>query len=241
LEYNVDEEGWQTYTSNKVIELERGHKVAFRANTTAWGNERFYCYKKGSSASTRNGQFSVGGNLASLVLGDDFGSAGSYTGAYTFLDFFKNHINLTDTSELVLPMLTCKDNCYKSFFDGCTSLKSGPRELPATKMAATCYRNMFLNCSSLEEAPYIAVTKIENNCFQQMFKGCTSLKLIKMNGANYVAGCFTDWVTGLTEGGEIWLNPALKGNSGLANIVPHGNNWQWTVKTLPDGELWNNN
>ena len=192
IEYNVDEEGWKSYTKNSVIQLERGHKVAFRSTTvvTAWNND---------------------------------------------------HINLTDASELILPMLTCQSNCYKSFFDGCKSLKKGPAELPATKMAATCYRNMFLNCSSLEEAPYIAVTKVENQCFQQMFRGCTSLKLIKMNGANYVANCFTDWVTGLTEGGEIWLNPALKGNSGLPNIIPHGNNWQWTVKTLPDGELWNNN
>ena len=243
IEYNVDEEGWKSYTKNSVIQLERGHKVAFRSTTvvTAWNNEKFYCYKKESSAAARDGQFSVGGNIASLILGDDFGSAASYTGAYSFLDFFKNHINLTDASELILPMLTCQSNCYKSFFDGCKSLKKGPAELPATKMAATCYRNMFLNCSSLEEAPYIAVTKVENQCFQQMFRGCTSLKLIKMNGANYVANCFTDWVTGLTEGGEIWLNPALKGNSGLPNIIPHGNNWQWTVKTLPDGELWNNN
>lgn len=244
LEYNVDDSGWNTYTKNSDIQLERGHKVAFRAASTyitAWNNSVFYCFKKGSAYTARNGKFSVGGNIASLIMGDEFATmADSYTGAYTFLDFFKSHINLTDASELDLPMPKCNDNCYKSFFDGCTGLKKGPRELPATQMAATCYRNMFLNCSSLEDAPYIAVTKVEKNCFQQMFRGCTSLKLIKINAANYDSGSFTDWVTGLTEGGEIWLNPAIKSSSNYSNIVPRGNNWQWTVRTLPDGDLWTN-
>ena len=245
LECNIDETGWQPYTQNSVLELARGHKVAFRTNgaeATDWNNEKFYCYMKGSSASAKDGKFSVGGNIASLIMGDSFVTdAATFDKPYSFLDFFKNHKNLTDASELILPMLTCHANSYKSFFDGCTSLKSGPKELPATKMADTCYRNMFLNCSSLVDAPYIAVTKVENTCFQQMFKGCTSLKLIKMNGANYVANCFTDWVTGLTEGGEIWLNTALQGNSGLGNIVPHGSGWQWAIKALPDGGAWPGN
>ena len=244
LECNVDDSGWKTYTKNDPIELERGHKVAFRSTTTinGWNSRQFYCYKKGSADSERNGQFSVGGNIASLIMGDDYVSeAESYTGAYSFTDLFKEHKGLIDASELILPMLNCQSNCYKSLFHDCSSLVKGPKELPATKMANTCYRNMFYGCSSLTDAPYIAVTNIEQQCMQQMFRGCTSLKCIKMNGANYVANCFTDWVTGLTEGGEIWLNPDIRTSSGYQNVVPKGNNWQWTVKTLPDGELWNNN
>lgn len=244
LEYNVDEEGWKTYKQNDPIELERGHKVAFRSTETitAWNGGPFNCYKKTSSITAKDGQFSVGGNIASLIMGNDYMTeAESYTGDYTFLDFFKGHINLTDASELILPMPKCNANCYKSFFDGCKSLVSGPSVLPALELANTCYRNMFLNCEKLENAPYLPATTIKSECYQQMFRGCKVLKLIKMNGANYTDKCFTDWVTGVAEGGEIWLNIHIDdtGNNNWENIIPfHNKTGEWAVKTLPDGGDW---
>lgn len=72
-----------------------------------------------------------------------------------------------------------------------------------------------------------------------MFYGCSSLKLIKMNGKNYVASAFisdnnTKWTQGISAEGEIWLNPALKTSTGWENIVPAG----WTKKALPGGTDW---
>lgn len=244
LQFNLDfdDEGWLDYTKNSVIELGPDQKVSFRSTKTitAWNSGQFNCYKKTSSNTAKDGVFAVGGNLASLIIGDSYEAEGSdFSGNFTFIDFLKNHVNLLDASELEFPMLTCKTNCYKSFFDGCTSLVSGPAVLPAMTMAATCYRNMFLNCSSLVDAPYLPATYINNNCYQRMFEGCTSLKLIKMNGANYDSGCFTDWVKGMSAGGEIWLNPAIKKSSGFENIIPlHGKTGQWTLKQLPNGDDW---
>jgi len=242
MEYNLDETGWVSYKANTPILLERSHRVAFRSTATinAWnGGNRFYCYKPGSGKEARDGKFSVGGNLASLIMGDSFATeAESYTGNYSFIDFLKNHVNLTDAYELVFPMKTCKTNCYKSFFDGCSSLRRGPEILPATKMDATCYRNMFLNCSSLVYAPYLPATLIEKQCYQRMFEGCTSLMLIKMNGANYASDSFTDWVKGMQPGGEIWLNPAIRNSTNFEAVIPKGTGWTWTVKALPDGEPW---
>lgn len=243
LEYNLDETGWQPYKANTAILVEHGYSIAFRSTSTinGWnGDSKFYCYKKASQKTAKDGTFSVGGNIASLIMGDAYVTeAETYTGAYTFLDFFKNHVNLTDAYELELPMLSCNiDNCYKSLFDGCRSLKRGPKVLPSTKMHNTCYRNMFLNCSSLEYAPEIMVTKVEKNCFQQMFKGCSSLKLIKIHAANYASGSFTDWVSGVPEGGEIWLNPAIRNSANYESIIPRGTGWTWTVKALPDGDAW---
>ena len=241
LEYNVDETGWQAYTANKAILLERNHKVAFRSTTTitGWnGGNRFYCYKEGSAKEARNGKFIVGGNIASLIMGDSFISdAESYTGAYSFIDLFKGHVNLVDAADLILPMLTCKDNCYKSMFDGCSSLRRAPK-LPATTLAGTCYRNMFLNCASLVEAPYLPAEVINNSCYQRMFMGCSSLTQIKMNSKTYNSGAFTDWVTGVASEGEIWLNPAIKNSRNFENIIPRGTSGRWTVKQLPDGEPW---
>lgn len=246
LEYNIDDTGWKPYTKNKGIELERGHKVAFRstAQVTAWNNGLFNCYKKGSGSTAKDGQFSVGGNIASLIMGDSFVSeAESFNTSYSFLDFFKGHVNLTDASELVLPMLTCYTSSYKSFFDGCTNLRKGPKELPATTLGNTCYRNMFLNCAALEEAPYIAAENPASGCFQRMFVGCTSLRLIKLNCKEYRSGDFKNgneeiWYNGVPTDGEIWLNTAIRNSSGFINVIPKGNGWQWVVKTLPDGELW---
>ena len=243
LQYNLDfdDEGWLDYTKNSVIELGPDQKVSFRSTKTitAWNSGQFNCYKKTSSNTAKDGVFAVGGNLASLIIGDSYEAEGpDISGNFTFIDFLKNHVNLLDASELEFPMLTCKTNCYKSFFDGCTSLVSGPAVLPAMTMASTCYRNMFLNCSSLVDAPYLPATNITNNCYQRMFEGCTSLKLIKMNGANYNAGCFTDWVKNTSPGGEIWLNPAIKNSTGFEAIIPKHGTKTWTVKTLPDGGEW---
>ncbi len=243
LQYNLDfdDEGWLDYTKNSVIELGPDQKVSFRSTKTitAWNSGQFNCYKKTSSNTAKDGVFAVGGNLASLIIGDSYEAEGPDISAnFTFIDFLKNHVNLLDASELELPMLTCKTNCYKSFFDGCTSLVSGPAVLPAMTMASTCYRNMFLNCSSLVDAPYLPATNIDKDCYQRMFEGCTSLKLIKMNGANYKAGCFTDWVKNTSPGGEIWLNPAIKKSQGFEAIIPKHGTKTWTVKTLPDGGEW---
>ena len=71
-----------------------------------------------------------------------------------------------------------------------------------------------------------------------MFRGCASLQLIKMNGANYVANCFTDWVTGVSAGGEIWLNPAIKNSKSWENVIPINGDKRWRVRKMPNGEDW---
>lgn len=244
LQYDLDfdDEGWKDYHKNNVIELGPEQKVSFRSTVTLlnWNKGQFNCYKKTSANTAKDGVFAVGGNLASLIIGDDYEAEGAdISGNFTFIDFLKNHVNLVDASELEFPMLNCKTNCYKSFFDGCTSLVSGPAVLPSMNLAATCYRNMFLNCRSLVDAPYLPATNIKNQCYQRMFEGCTSLKIIKMNGANYTADCFTDWVKGMSAGGEIWLNPDIKNSQNFEKIIPgFGTAGTWTVKTLPNGDPW---
>ena len=241
LEYNYNEAGWQAYTSNKAITIERGHKIAFRTTVVngSWnGGGKFYCYKVGSKKDARDGKFSIGGNIASMLLGDSFVTdAENYAGSWSFNDFFKNHINLTDASALIMPMLKCSDSCYKSLFEGCTSLVSAPA-LPATTMAKQCYRNMFMNCTSLVNAPELMAENINGNCYQRMFTGCSSLTLIKMNSKTYQSGAFisdgTTWVAGVAAEGEIWLNPAIKKSNSYQAVIPTG----WTVKALPDGTAW---
>lgn len=242
LQYKLEGGEWLNYSSNKVITLQAGETVWFKGTITTWGNNNILCYKPGSNASAKDGKFSVGGNLASLLVGDDYEESGrTISSSYTFVNLFTGNINLVDASELILPMATCSGSCYKSMFEGCVNLLHAPLELPATKLASQCYRNMFYGCSSLLDAPYIAAEKASDACYQRMFVGCSSLRLIKLNCTQYKKVYFrkednseVPWTNGVAADGEIWLNPAIKLVSGYENIIPDG----WTVKALPDGTDW---
>lgn len=237
MQYKMDEGAWVDYNGNSVIPLDRGHKVSFRCvgdRKLIWNTNRFFCYKRETTDRTlRDGKFSVGGNLASLIMGDSFVTdAAGLSGDWNFIDFLNGHVNLTDASELILPMEKCSKNAYKSFFDGCTSLKKGP-ELPATTLGETCYRNMFRGCSSLEVAPYLPVTKLAKGCYQQMFQNCTSLTEIRINAASYSSNDFSNWVSNVSHTGVIWLNPAIRNSTGYEAIIPHGSGWEWENRDLP--------
>jgi uncharacterized repeat protein (TIGR02543 family) len=73
-----------------------------------------------------------------------------------------------------LPATTLTKACYRSMFDGCTSLTTAP-SLPATTLATDCYYSMFQGCTSLTTAPSLLATTLTSACYRSMFDGCTSL------------------------------------------------------------------
>ena len=220
---------WTDYTAGDTIQIPAGKKLYLKSNTGDWGGgdqkTLFLC---------KDGQFNVGGNLASLIVGDDFEEKGASQTSYSFLNLFKNHTNLIHASQLVLPMMSVGENAYKSLFDGCKNLLDAPA-LPAQTLGKTCYRNMFLNCSNLENAPVLAATKLAQGCYQRMFYGCEKINYIKMLGKeNYRDDCFfsdgTNWCGNVSATGELWLDSTLKPvtdyTTSWNKIVPAG----WTVK-----------
>ena len=205
LEYNYEEEGWVKYDKNSELKIGKGHKVAFRSTKTTTGlsgSDKFYCYSPGSEKTARDGRFSIGGNIASLLVGDSFEALGPTLTDWSFQYCFSGHPYLTDASELILPMLTCPTNAYKSTFNGCSGLTGVPLlpattlatscyesmfqgctalavlrndfELPATTMALNCYKAMFRN-SGLTSVPALPATTLAESCYYWMFAGCTSL------------------------------------------------------------------
>ena len=205
LEYNYEERGWVTYDKNTELKIGKGHRVTFRSTKTTQGlngSGKFYCYRPGSDKTARNGKFSIGGNIASLLVGDSFEALGPTLTDWSFQGCFMGHENLTDASELILPMLSCpatacknmfkgckgltgapllpattlQYSCYESMFEECTSLAVLPDgfELPAANMAQYCYKAMFRN-SGLTSAPALPATTLANYCYNLMFAGCTSL------------------------------------------------------------------
>jgi len=242
LEYKLAGDVWKNYTKNAIITLEPTQRVYFRTNkNTGYSGGVFKC-SSNSNMSTTDGKFHVGGNLASLLVGDDFDTDGASVSKYTFLDFFKNHTGLSDASDLVLPMVTCPDNCFKSMFDSCTGLLHGPKILPATSLGSTCYRNMFYNCSSMVSAPLLPALTA-STAYQRMFYGCASLTEIRIkvktySNNNFVSDNGTKWMAGVADHGTIYLNNTLSLNSQTQpNVVPAG----WDIKWLAaDSEEWNN-
>lgn len=252
-----DEGDWVNYPANNEIRIDPGKKVYFRAKNNnkvySWrpsGDDGiFHCYRNQSDANTisvKDGKFSIGGNIASLIVGDSYeteqGMVTAGSGDFNFANLFKKHINLTDASDLTLPMLTLKKECYKSMFEGCTSLVRAPA-LPATTLAEQCYRRMFTGCSSLLEAPALPATSFngKGNCYQMIFNGCTLISEIRMNSAVYSESNFISnnnfdpgqaipdkfWLGNVAATGTIYLNPAIKNSSGWnqSKVVPEG----WTV------------
>ena len=173
VKYKMDGGEWQSCEANTDIEVEAGHTVSFSSSVLQWGSG-FSCTAKGSSGS-KDGKFKVGGNLAALLVGDRYEDSQDLTG-YSFNSFFKGHTGLSDASALEILMTQCPNSCFRSMFEGCTSLTQAPPSLPATTLGSNCYENMFYGCTALVTAPSsLPATTMAASCYRQMYRGCTSL------------------------------------------------------------------
>lgn len=219
---------WSDYP-NGGITVTAGEEVCFKAQANTWEGVKDSPKKLYSS-----GRFRIAGDLASLLVGDNFGTANAVIPAnYSFVNFLKSCTELTDASELVLSMPFVPGSALKSFFDGCTNLVAGPAELPATTIGNQSYRNMFLNCSSLTSAPIIrnATTRNNSGWYQRMFEGCSSLQTIVFLGElTYNAGNFTDWVKGVNASGTFYKRSNMSFPAAGNSSTPTG----WTIETYTE-------
>lgn len=174
LNYKVDDGAWTKYTANEVIQLAAGQKVSFKANAKATDFRGKFICRSSTETQKKDGKFKVGGNIASLIVGDDYEQEGPRLTTFTFREFFKDHIGLSDASALELPMKNCTANCYQSMFYGDSSLVAAPA-LPATTLASYCYEGMFYNCAVLASAPVLPATTMATYCYKNMFRGCKAL------------------------------------------------------------------
>ena len=194
-----------------------------------------------------SGLFRVAGDIASLLVGDSFdtGSATIPSG-YTFVNFYTGCTQLTDASELVLSMPFAPGSSFKSFFENCTNLVAGPKELSATTIGQNCYRNMFNGCTALVSAPIIRNPSVHNSngWYQRMFYNCSSLtEIVFLDNRAFDRKNFNDynngntsmrggWVYGVASSGTLYVNNAetdnpFAGKDAGEDTVPAG----WTVAT----------
>lgn len=132
-------------------------------------------------------KFNVGGNIMSLLYGDDFQNKTSFEGSKKggqFAQMFFRSEGLTSAEDLILPATDLTKGCYCEMFIGCKSLVNGP-ELPAIKLAEDCYHGMFSACESLAEGPELPAEKLAKSCYCFMFNKCRSLKSMTVH-AQYI-------------------------------------------------------
>ena len=177
LEYSTDKNTWNTitfdwtsgtHTTKLPVKLNTGGKMYFRNDTRLFSNSSSKYISFSSTVSSN-----VGGDIRTLSNYLDVGNE-TTPQSYMFYRLFNSNKYIVDASNLRLPYTTLANNCYKSMFDGCTSLTTSPT-LPATTLADFCYYGMFRDCTSLTSAPALPSTTLKGRCYYNMFRGCTKL------------------------------------------------------------------
>lgn len=190
--YSTNTNNWTlmgtTSTTAITATVPANGKLYLKCTATKWGSgDSVY------NTITASGNHNVGGNIMSLVYGDDFDGQTTFpaNSAWCLSSLFRNSTNLTSAANLQLPATTLVDRCYQYMFEGCTSLTTPPTDLPATTLTSTCYAHMFLDCTSLTTTPALPATTLADNCYNVMFYGCTALTTAPALPATTLAyGCY---------------------------------------------------
>ena len=74
----------------------------------------------------------------SLVGGDNFKETTAFSQTFVFCSLFKLS-NAISAKNLILPVMTLTEACYRAMFSNAYSLTEAPTILPATTLATDCY------------------------------------------------------------------------------------------------------
>lgn len=181
LEYSYDLQTWYTFSEsngNKYISNLLSNKVYFRGNCDTWTD----LSKSTCPYFSFNG--SIGGNIMSLIYGDDFEGKTDLTERnVSFKSIFSTR-NVQDISDLKLPATKLSPYCYSYMFGGCINLKEIPANLlPATTVSNYGYEHMFDTCTSLTSLPanLLPATTVNTYGYSYMFSNCTSLEEVNFD------------------------------------------------------------
>ena len=170
---------WQSFTSSTLtnVTLEENTKIYFKTTINSQSYDTNI-----SVISFYNNQFikTTGGNIMSLVYGDNFKNETSVDLNYSnlFAELFSNCSSLKSAKHLVLPIEHVPEYGYNYMFADCSSLVYAPEEISATILEDYACENMFSNCTSLIYAPEILTVKAYDYAMDAMFASCESLKYV---------------------------------------------------------------
>ena len=165
-------------TTFNTMSLEENTKIYFKSNiisSSSYDNSRSILSFDGNSFIK-----TTGGNIMSLIYGDDFIGQTTVDSSCEclFYALFENNTSLISAKHLILPIKQAPYCCYWEMFYQCTSLIYAPEEISAIHLGVYACSAMFLGCTSLLYAPNILATHVGDSALNIMFHGCTSLKYV---------------------------------------------------------------
>ena len=161
---------WTEYSATSAgteISLPANGKVLMR-HTGAMNSMKF----------NATGNYSVGGNIDSLIHGDNFVQSGAVMPHSAFASLFSASDKLVDASQLYIgAYTTVGEQGMYYMFSNCTSLVNPPDFSGVTTVGYLGCSYMFNGCTSLETPPdFSGVTTVGSRGCSYMFNGCTSLE-----------------------------------------------------------------
>lgn len=223
---SIDTVNWTsmgtTDTTAITATIPAGGRLYLKAVTNRW------CINSSGYHSNRiaaSGSHSVGGNIMSLIFGDNY-MTGTTISTYAFRSLFDGDTALADASQLLLPVNRLASECYAYMFRGCTSLAAAP-ELPAMTLSVGCYNRMFVSCTSLATAPELPAKKLYTSSYDGMFVNCTSLNRVITYAEDISESyCTFYWLDNVSATGDFYNLGGATYTSGSSGI-PTG----WTEHT----------
>lgn len=196
VKYSIDGGVWNIMESGVATPIVKsGSYVLFKSNFKGGSGSPYGYNDNGRFSST--GNFSLSGNIMSLIHGDEFvgkTSLADYTNVFSLL--FNKCTKLKSISDGLLPATTLSNQCYADMFSDCTGITSIPEGLlPATTLAYKCYYNMFTNCKGITSIPagLLPATTLDNLCYSSMFSssGITSIPSGLLHATNLADSCYS--------------------------------------------------
>lgn len=226
--------GTTSYPVGLTATLPANGRLYVKSNTgSAW------CWKDDNASSPTysgnyisvNRNFTVGGNLASLLYSTGYESPTVYIPGCAFAHLFngQNDISSSKTylkgaSKLRLSTKT-GTGCYAYMFYKCSNLTSGVK-LPATTLSKGCYEGMYYGTGITSCT--LPATTLVTDCYKNMFYFCNSLRSIKAMFTTTPSASYTEnWVFGVASSGTFTKNASATWNVVGYNGVPTG----WTIQT----------
>ena len=195
-------------------------KLYLKATTNKWSGsgheiaDKIICTK----------YFGVGGNIMSLLVGDNYKNAtftNDNTGAFKFL-FCDTTNKIIEAGKLKLPSNVVSD-CYNRMF--CYANLNTAPELPATTLANSCYAGMF-QYGSVKGTPVLPATTLAPDCYAVMYYGNKVTGIITYAEDISATNCLNSWLYSVSATGDFYNLGGATYETGASGI-PSG----WTEHT----------
>ena len=199
IQYKLNDGDWTSITSTTSganINVVTDDIIQFKGNNNTYANNNYYNY----FSATCN--FTVYGNIMSLLFNDSFNDKISISGKnYAFFSLFKGNTYIKNIKNLILPATTLSDCCYKNMFLQCTGIQGDAPILPAISLTSECYRSMFNECTGITKASPLPATNLAYMCYYFMYQKTAISQaptLSSMNLAEYCYACLFNGCSNLT-------------------------------------------